>query len=58
MNRCKTTLIEMQQLKWIIQAIDSNQEVKPDFQLKAIKLLLYIPLNKSWGAQLPSWLKG
>jgi len=31
--------------------------VKPDSQLRNLELLLYIPLDKSWGAQLPSWLK-
>jgi len=35
--------------------VNSNQEVKPDSQLKSQELLLYISLDKSWGAQLPSW---
>jgi len=46
----------MQQLKWIMQTVNSNQEVKPDSLLRALELL-YILLDKSWGAQLPSWLK-
>jgi len=40
-----------------MQTVNSNQEVKPDSQLRDLKLLLYIPLNKSESAQLPSWLK-
>jgi len=43
--------------KWIIQTVNSNQEVKPDSQLRALKLLLYFHLDKSWGAKLLSWLK-
>ena len=35
--------------------VNSNQEVKPNFQLRALELLLYIPLDKSWGAQLSSY---
>ena len=37
--------------------INSNQEVKLESRLRALKLLLYIPLDKSWDTQLPSKLK-
>jgi len=40
-----------------MQTVNSNQEVKPESQLRTLELLLYISLDKSWGAQLPSWLK-
>jgi len=40
-----------------MQTVNSNQEVKPDSQLRALELLFYILLDKSWGAQLPSSLK-
>ena len=36
--------------------VNSKQEVKLDFHLRALELLLLIPLDKSWGAQLPSYL--
>jgi len=47
----------MQQLKWIIQTVNSNKEVKLESQLRALELLLYISLDKSCDAQLSSWLK-
>jgi len=36
--------------------INLRQEVKPDSQLRSLELLLVIPLDKNWGAQLPSYL--
>jgi len=40
-----------------MQTVNSNQEVKLDSQLRALEFLLYIPLDKSWAAQFPFWLK-
>ena len=40
-----------------MQTVNSNQEVKPDSKIRALKLLLYVPLYKSWDTKLPSWLK-
>ena len=40
-----------------MHTVNSNKEVKPDSLWRALELLLYIPLDKSWGAQLLSWWK-
>jgi len=46
----------MKQFKQIIKTVNSKEKVKLNSQLRALELLILVSLDKSWGAQLPSYL--
>jgi len=50
--KCENSIIKMNNTNGQLKL---KSEVR--FQLKVLELLLYIPQDKSWSAQLHSWLK-